>query len=899
VRLHSSKAEPRALSVVIPTLDEAQNIDAVIRAVLESCADRFDIEIIVVDDGSADGTRDLVRAWEGQHPVKLLARDRQGGLAGAVLAGAAAAGCETIVVMDADLSHPPDKIPLLAGPILDGSSDMVIGSRYVAGGATPDWPRKRRFASRLASCLAWPLVDAHDPMSGFFAVGRKRLMEVGSEADGFKIGFEVLVRGGEALRVKEVPIHFHDRSYGESKFGSKQVYSYLRRLWVLAGAALPGGNSLRFGLTALVGMAVDLVGFFILFLLGAGFDVAQMGSFAAAALVVYSLDVRWCFGGTTVTPRLDWLRFLLVCLMAFFLRGAVLTLLVAGLGWPPTVAILAAVVAAVVVNYLGGAFYVRPSQRWAEPPAASWRIAAIAIIAYLLVIRLLYLGQAELLVEEAYYWNYAQHPDLSYLDHPPMVAWLIRAGTSIFGQTEFGVRIGAILCWCVTATFCFITARNLFGKSAGFRAALLSTFLPVFFIFGFFITPDSPLIACWAGMICFLERALLGDRRRVWWGVGICLGLGMLSKYTIALLGPAILLFVVLDPRSRKWLLRPEPYLAILVAVLLFTPVILWNAENQWASFVFQGTRRLEHVAEFKLHNLVGALLILLTPFGLIGAVRVLLPVRLGGPGLVDEAALASRRRLFAAVMALVPLAVFAAFSVRHAPKLNWAGPLWLAVLPLLGWDLVAGMQNGSSTPARFIRRAMWTTMIVTSVGYGAALYHVTAGVPGVPYVRMYCVGWRDLGRQIEQIEDKLELQLGYEPLVVGMDKYNISSQLAFYRNRVELDFDEKQEGHLQTAGRNLFSRSSLMYARWFPAESQRGRTLILVSDEADDLANQRVTSYFDSLEPVEKLVLKRNGKIVREYFYRICRGYKGLAATVTSIDAARPRPVVGSANGS
>ena len=134
------------------------------------------------------------------------------------------------------------------------------------------------------------------------------------------------------------------------------------------------------------------------------------------------------------------------------------------------------------------------------------------------------------------------------------------------------------------------------------------------------MTPDAPLTAAWGGALYFLERALIGNRRTPWWGVGVCVGLGMLSKYTIALLAPATLLFILLDPGSRRWLWQPGPYVAALVATLFFSPVIVWNALNDWASFAFQGTGRLEASLDFSLHVLLGSILLLLTPVGIASA---------------------------------------------------------------------------------------------------------------------------------------------------------------------------------------------------------------------------------------------------------------------------------------
>ena len=129
------------VSVIIPTLNEHANIDSLLSRILKaggSCS-TFNLEIIVVDDGSTDGTRECVQGWESNWPVRLLARDGERGLATAILSGAKMAKGNIILAMDADLSHPPEKIPQLVKPIMAGSQDMVVGSRYVSGGSTPGW----------------------------------------------------------------------------------------------------------------------------------------------------------------------------------------------------------------------------------------------------------------------------------------------------------------------------------------------------------------------------------------------------------------------------------------------------------------------------------------------------------------------------------------------------------------------------------------------------------------------------------------------------------------------------------------------------------------------------------------------------------------------------------------
>ncbi len=224
---------PETVSVVVPTLNEVDNVEPLVRQIMTAAPDC--LEILVVDDGSNDGTRDRVRSLAVQFPVRLLERNAPAlGLSGAVIAGARVARGEIVVVMDADLSHPPGDIPQLTAPLFAGQAEMVTGSRYIAGGSTPGWPLSRRAMSRLAAALAYPLTGVHDSMCGFFAIRRARLLELAPDAaSGFKIAFEVIVRGGAAFRVKEIPIAFCDRTRGTSKMTLRVVLTFSVR-WLAA-----------------------------------------------------------------------------------------------------------------------------------------------------------------------------------------------------------------------------------------------------------------------------------------------------------------------------------------------------------------------------------------------------------------------------------------------------------------------------------------------------------------------------------------------------------------------------------------------------------------------------------------------------------------------------------------
>ena len=210
----STSAPP--VSIIVPTLNEEANIAPLVAQILASTAPFR--EILFVDDHSTDATRDMIRALSGNHPIRLI---EQGGpdlgLAAAVMSGARAARGEILLVMDADLSHPPERIKDLLAPLFSDTADIVIGSRYVKGGSTPGWPLWRRLLSRTGAAIAYPLTGVHDSMCGFFAIARSRLLDLAPPTIGFKIVFETIMRGGRTLRVCEIPIAFRKRARGKSK----------------------------------------------------------------------------------------------------------------------------------------------------------------------------------------------------------------------------------------------------------------------------------------------------------------------------------------------------------------------------------------------------------------------------------------------------------------------------------------------------------------------------------------------------------------------------------------------------------------------------------------------------------------------------------------------------------
>jgi dolichol-phosphate mannosyltransferase len=346
----------------------------------------------------------------------------------------------------------------------------------------------------------------------------------------------------------------------------------------------------------------------------------------------------------------------------------------------------------------------------------------------------------------------------------------------------------------------------------------------------------------------------------------------------MCLLIPATALFLIVDKDSRRWLVRPEPYVASLVALLLFMPVIYWNYTHEWISFAFQGSRRWSGQIDFQLHVLIGSALILLTPLGAFEAGRSLVACwRQRIVGKAQTSVSVGRARLFMLVFTLVPLAVFVIHSLRSQPKLNWTGPVWLAILPMMAWNL---RRLSSETMAGWWRRryipAWKFTGIALMVFYAAGFGYIVAGMPGAPITQgmPIPVAWREFGDRIEELETALELKTESEPMVIGLDKYWISSQATFY-DPEDADGSKDNDTVHEVAAQGLFGKNSLMWNLWARPEEFLGRNALLVSFEEQDLRRAWVTSRFTRLSDITREAITKSEKQVGYFYWRVGYCYR------------------------
>ncbi|HMB95765.1 MAG TPA: glycosyltransferase [Tepidisphaeraceae bacterium] len=223
---------PVGISIIVPTLNEAENIPILVQQIAGVLAGRS-YEILLVDDNSRDNTQQVCAELAKTYPLRLIVREHpKDGLGGAVLHGISQARGEYLVVMDADLQHPPQKLPELLAPLENDQVDFVLGSRLVPGGSVGEkWGLFRKINSSVATVLARPFAGAtRDPMSGFFALRRQTFDRAQRLTPlGYKIGLELMCKC-RVKNVREIPIHFAERTRGQSKLTLREQFRYLEHL---------------------------------------------------------------------------------------------------------------------------------------------------------------------------------------------------------------------------------------------------------------------------------------------------------------------------------------------------------------------------------------------------------------------------------------------------------------------------------------------------------------------------------------------------------------------------------------------------------------------------------------------------------------------------------------------
>ena len=494
-------------------------------------------------------------------------------------------------------------------------------------------------------------------------------------------------------------------------------------------------------------------------------------------------------------------------------------------------------------------------------------------ITLLLLLRLVSAATMNLSPQETYYWNYSIHPDLSYLDHPPMVAWVIRAGTLLLGKSEIGVRIGGLALVVVSTWLIYALGRLWFSRRAGLWAALLFQVIPAYFIYGLIITPDAPLICFWLVTLYMISIAVLKERPFAWYCAGAALGFAMLSKYTALFLVPSALLFLIADRPQRKWLLRKEPYLAFFLSLVIFSPVILWNYQHQWVSFAFQFSRRLlaegykggafdrELLISHARHPFLESLSIQVGAFFVTYLTILLLSFVVALYFTKKDQGLRWKFCLFFSSPFLV---FFSLYSIGSKVNANWPLPAYLTLL-IAAHTCYRYLRFKSGRRLRIaLRKILAFSLYGSPVLFVLALFHLTFTIPFVP-INTSFTGWRELGNAVEREKATIGSEKDKTTFVFGMDRYNINSELTFYMQ----DFAD-----VFSLSRTVLGKYALGFEFWASKLPLPGSNALAVYDEFPaNIALLR--QHFMRVDgQVTVVPIVRRGKSVRRFYLVRCYDY-------------------------
>jgi hypothetical protein len=377
--------------------------------------------------------------------------------------------------------------------------------------------------------------------------------------------------------------------------------------------------------------------------------------------------------------------------------------------------------------------------------------------------------------DEAYYWMWSKHLAFGYYDHPPMVALVIRLGTLIAGDTELGVRLVSVLLALPMSFAIYRAAAILFGGTRLAASATILINVTLMAAVGtMIVTPDAPLLVASSFVLLSLAKVLQTARGAWWLAVGAATGAALLSKYTALFFGPAIVIWLASVPKLRRWLLSPWLYLGGLVALLIFAPVILWNADHQWVSFIKQiGRARIEDFHPAFITELIPTQVAFATPLVFI----------LGAMGLyamLTRNAGASAARILINATFWTIVWYFLWHSLHARVEANWFAPVYpaFAIAAAVAAHLAQWEARAQRLADFCLRWALPVGVLMFVLLIVQADTGLLTGYRRDATVRSVGVGWRQLASQIEAVRARLGATCVLAP------DYGTTSWLAFYLPR-------------------------------------------------------------------------------------------------------------------
>lgn len=440
-----------------------------------------------------------------------------------------------------------------------------------------------------------------------------------------------------------------------------------------------------------------------------------------------------------------------------------------------------------------------------------------------------------------------------------MVAYTIWLFSILFGSTIFAIRLGPVLYSFGAGWIIYEMAKRLFDERTGFRVVLLMNLLPTFSITALIMTPDCPLVFFWYLNCWFFLRAVQENRYSFYLWAGVCLGLALLSKYTAVFLPVSFFLFLVLSPAHRHHLKRIEPYIGVLLAFLIFSPVLLWNFQHQWASLAFQSTQRTGEMLAFEWEEL-GAFLAsqagILTPLVFVGFCWTI------GLGIKRFRKTKLWKETFLLTLALPMVGLFTLVATLEWVKINWLIPAYPPLLLLM----ISYYQNRSfSWKWIYSGFAKWT-WITGFIFF--TVFHLSPFIPWIPVSGSTdtLTGWQEVATHVEKIQRAMNSPK--TPFVFTWG-HKTAAEVQFYL-----------KGQPETFTQTVIGEKCLGYDYWFDPKPITGKDAVFIWSEFERFPVEKIVfleKYFQRIEPLPPLTIYHGIKPLRTFYFYRCYGYKGI----------------------
>ena len=485
-----------------------------------------------------------------------------------------------------------------------------------------------------------------------------------------------------------------------------------------------------------------------------------------------------------------------------------------------------------------------------------WQKATLIFLVATTLMRLIFCGLYELKVEESYYWNYSQHPDLGYFDHPPMVAWLIGLSCRLGGDHPFFVRLPAVLLFTASSVLLYQLMKSMFNTYVGFILVVLLSVIPAFWMHSVVFLPDAPLLFFWSFGMYAGWTLINSENPNWWWAIGVLTGLGLDSKYPALLIPLGVFLFCIPRRATKLWLC-PQMFGAAFLAIGIFSPVILWNVQHDFASFRFQGVERFQEAVSTR--ERVGSWifqLALLSPFVFF---LLYFSVYWGWKRRADD-------RFYYLLMWCIPfLSLMAVVSCFRLVQLNWPLPGYVSAAALMALAYASETQPWRR---RLLIGLVGGLGLFMEVVVYAALSLPIAGLNQVDDLNQ----WQPFGQHAKELLARMPHP---DRTFLAGHGYQAASELAFTTDLPHL-----------VSSNNVLGERALAFDGWEDPGQWRGWDCLYCNYSQITSSNkwrERVKLNVDSLrehftrvEEPETLEVDRGGRPLRLYVYYRCYGYRG-----------------------